>query len=386
MRMAIFDCFSGASGNMITASLLNVTLTESDLEDVVKKLGLDISFSVKRVSRKGISAPLIEVDENGEVNRSFREVREMILDARIDGRVKKESLGIFERLARAEGKVHGRDYSRAVFHEVGSDDAIFDVVSAVTGVLRLRDMGYGIFTTPVVTGRGFVDTIHGKYPVPAPATLEAARDSRLRLVLEGDGELLTPTGAAILAHFSEGEPLQPARVMSISYGAGSLEREVPNVLRLILAEHIERDMIAIVETNVDDVRGEDIAFALERIMEYSHDVSAIPALGKKGRPAYLIRAIADMSRVEDVARAMMEHTGTIGVRIMPVYHRMREHRHGMKVKVNVLGRDYEVRVKVSGDRMKPEHDDLRRIAAETGLSIVKLREIVARELNETAHR
>ncbi|AKG92334.1 TIGR00299 family protein [Geoglobus ahangari] len=386
MRAAIFDCFSGASGNMILASLLNVTLTERDLEDVVRKLNLNLDFEVRQVSRKGISAPLIEVSEGSGKTRTFEEVVGLIRGSELDSRVKAESLKVFERLAVAEGRVHGRDYRKAVFHEVGGDDAIFDVVSAVIGILRLMDMGYRVFTTPIMTGRGFAETMHGRYPIPAPATLEIARESRLKLVIDGEGELLTPTGAAILAHFSEGEPPNPLMVREVSYGAGSVEREVPNVLRLILAEVFERDEIAIVETNVDDMSGEDLAFAVERIMELSHDVSVIPALGKKGRPAYLIRAISDLSNAEDVARAMMEHTTTIGVRILPAYHRVKEVRRAGRVEVEVLGRQYEVGVKVAGGRAKPEYEDLRRIAVETGISMSRLREIVKREMDEAANR
>lgn len=386
MRMAIFDCFSGASGNMIVASLLNVTLTESDLENIVRELNLDLEFRVREVNRKGISAPLVEVDESSRHTRTFEKVASLIRDSGIDERVKKESLKIFERLAVAEGRVHGRDYRKAVFHEIGCDDAIFDIVSAATGIVRLMEKDYRVFTTPVVTGSGFVDTMHGRYPVPAPATLEVVKGSRLRLVFEGEGELLTPTGAAILAHFSEGEPPQPLTIENIAYGAGSADREIPNVIRLVLAESLESDAIAIVETNVDDMSGEDIAFAVERIMEHSHDVSVIPALGKKGRPAYLIRAITDLSRAEEVAKVMMEQTTTIGVRILPAYHRIKEHRKSGKIDVKVLGRRYNISVKVAGGKVKPEYEDLKRIAVETGMSIGRVREIVKREIDEATHR
>ena len=386
MRMAIFDCFSGASGNMIVASLLNVTLTEDELEKIIERLNLSLNLRVRSVSRRGVSAPLVEVEETEERTRTFEEVKKIIAESDLDDRVKKESLNIFERLAIAEGNVHGRDYRKAVFHEVGCDDAIFDVVSSTAGMLRLIERGYRIFTTPIVTGTGFVETSHGRYPVPAPATLEIVKGSGLKLVFEGSGELLTPTGAAILAHFSEGEPLSPIRVESVSYGAGSSERGVPNVIRLILASSFERDSVAIVETNVDDMSGEDLAFAIERIMECSHDVSVIPAVGKKGRAAYVIRAIADLSRAEDVAERMMEHTTTIGVRIIPSYHRMREVRETRKLTVNVQGRNYEVRVKVSGKTVKPEFDDLKKIAIETGLSIDRVRKAVEREIDEALNR
>jgi uncharacterized protein (TIGR00299 family) protein len=201
-------------------------------------------------------------------------------------------------------------------------DAIFDVVASVTGILRLKRKGYRFFATPIRLGSGFVEMHHGRYAVPAPATLEILSNSNLEVVFGGEGELLTPTAAAILSHFCEGTFRQPFVVEDVSYGAGSKETAEPNVLRLILGKSSVHDGVVLLETLVDDASGEVIGYAMEKIADKALDVSAVPAMGKKGRPAVLIRAVAKFSHAEEVARTMMSETGSIGVRIIPIYHRV----------------------------------------------------------------
>ena len=384
MRVAIFDAFSGASGNMIVGSMIGITLTEQDLEDIIKKLKLDIDFKIKRVNKRGISAKYLDVKEKSNPRR-FKEVVDLIKDSELDSNVKRESLKIFERLAKAEGKIHGRDYSEAVFHELGSDDAVFDIVSATTGILRLRDGGYRIFTTPIRVGSGFVDMDHGKYPIPAPATLEVLKDSRIEIAFDGEGELLTPTGAAILSHFSEGKPHFTFEVEEVSYGAGKLDLEIPNVLRLILGISQDSDGIIVLETTIDDMSGEHLSYALQKIAEKCYDVNLIQAMGKKGRPCYILKAITDYGRSEIVAEEIFRHTTSIGVRLSPVYHRIKARRKMERINISVSGKEYSVRVKISDYNIKPEFDDVVRIAEETGISVREIVRKIERELDEIAN-
>ena len=385
MRLAIFDCFSGAAGNMIVGTLLGVTLNKHDLEDVVKKLDLSIDFEIKQVRRSGIHANLIDVDET-MVGRSFKEVVKIVKTSDIGENVKRESLKVFTKLAEAEGRVHGRDYESAVFHEVGSDDAIFDIVCSVIGILRLKERGYRIFTTPLTTGRGFVESSHGKIPVPPPAVLEIAKNSKLKLVFGGDGELLTPTAVAILAHFSEGEPFFPLSVNEISYGAGKKDAKNPNLLRLILGTAQLSDQIALVETSVDDMSPEDMAYAVEKLSRICHDISIIPVTGKKGRPGWILKVIADFEMAEDVAEEVMANTTSIGVRIIPVYHRVRAARNEVAETIRIGGKEFNVRFKKSDYTSKPEFEDLKRIADETGIPLPKIRKAAEERMNETEDR
>ncbi len=385
MRLAIFDCFSGAGGNMIVGSLLGISLNEQDLKDVVEKLRLNIDFEIKKVKRAGIEANLIDVKEE-RTERRFKEVIDIIEKSEIDLRIKKESKEVFRRLAEAEGKVHGRNHEDAVFHEVGSDDAIFDIVCSVTGILRLKEKGYRIFTTPIATGRGFAETSHGKIPVPSPAVLEITKKSRIKLIFSGEGELLTPTAAAILAHFSEGEPSYPLSIHEINYSAGKRNENPPNLLRLILATSTLHDEIVVIETNIDDMSPEDLAYAVEKLSKMCHDVSVIPVTGKKGRSGWILKALADFERAEEVAEEIFKNTASIGVRVIPVYHRMKAERRRTIREIRVGGKTFNVRLKISDYTSKPEFDDLRRIAEEMDMPVGRVRKIVEESLNEAEDR
>ncbi len=382
--MAIFDCFSGASGDMIIASMLGLTLEESDLDDIIRVLRLDLDFKIEEVSKRGIKAKRIQVKEMRK-KRGYGEVVRLIKESRLNEELKKHVLKIFEKLAIAEGKIHGKDYKKAVFHEVGSDDAIFDIACSAKGILELRKNGYRIYTTPINAGRGFVESEHGIYPVPAPATLEIVRMSNLKIAVVGEGELLTPTGAAILAHFSEGEPNFSFYVERISYGAGYKDWEVPNLLRLILGESFEKDEVAVIETTVDDMTGEDLRHAMDVIMKESHDVYAIPGIGKKGRPCFEIKAICDAGKAERVADLILKQTSTLGVRILPFYHRIKVSRDVRNIRLKIGEREYSVRIKVSDYRFKPEFEDIRRISEESGLSIEEVRRAVELKIHEASN-
>ena len=181
MRVAIFDAFNGAGGDMIISTLIGTSLWNDDLDNIIENLGLNVSFTIKNVIVKGIHAKRVVV-EGERVDRRFEEVVAIVKSSPLDEEVKRESIAIFERIAKAEGKIHGKDFRKAVFHEVGSDDAIFDVVASVTGILRLKREGYRFFATPIRLGSGFIEMHHGRYAVPAPATLEILSNSSLEVV------------------------------------------------------------------------------------------------------------------------------------------------------------------------------------------------------------
>ena len=374
MKVAIFDPFNGAAGDMIISTLLQSALSRSDLDEVVNSLDLNIDFEIVDVVVRGIKAKKLTVVEKGAKERSYREVVDLIEKAEIDEGVKSDALKIFKILAEAEGKVHGKNFEDAVFHEVGSDDAIFDIVCSAMGFRRLAETGYSFYSMPVLTGRGFVEFSHGKYPVPAPAVMEILRNSRLKAVFDGEGELLTPTGAAILSYYCKNFPTMPVKVESVYYGAGSRETVVPNLLRLILGKVQLHDSISMIETTIDDISGEILGYAVEKLLEAEGvlDVSIIPAFGKKTRPSSIIRVIAGMERAEEVAAEVMRLTGSLGVRIFPVYHRAIAERSVGSVKVRIAGREFEVRFKRSSPgfkHVKPEFDDVARIADETNLPV-----------------
>ncbi len=377
MKVAIFDAFNGASGNMIISSLLGISLSEDDLRETIDALKLNISFRVEEVKKRGVSAKRVVVDEV-KAERSFYEVIKLIEEAKIEPRVKEDAKKIFEKIAVAEGAVHGRDYKRAVFHEIGSDDAIFDVVCSAKGIRRLIETGYRFFAGPIRLGSGFVNTNHGKYPVPAPAVLEILKNSKLEVVFDGEKELLTPTASAILSHYCEGVFRFPLRVEKISYGAGDYETEVPNVLRLILGFSELSDSIVVLETLVDDLSSEEIGYAIEKLRAENIDVVAIPVIGKKSRPAIKIEVLTKFEKAEESAMQLMRDTGSLGVRMIPVYHRMISERELEEREVEINGKKFRVRFKVSKTigRIKPEFEDVSRIARDLNIPIYRVYRIL----------
>jgi len=384
MRIAIVESSNGASGDMLIASMLGIVIDERDLRKIKDDLGLNLEFKVEEVVKSGVRAKKLVIKEK-KVERTFKEVTNMIRSLRGEfATIAPIAIGIFRRMAEAEAKVHGKEVDEIVFHEIGSDDAIFDVLAASLGFKRLKERGYEIFSTPINLGGGEVETPHGVYPVPPPAVLEIIKNSKLEVFFGRveDGELLTPTAAAILAEFSEGSFYQTFKVEEIGYGAGERETSKPNVLRLIIGSTTTADRIAIVETNVDDASGEIIGNAINTLMQKSLDVIAIPYFGKKNRPGFLLKAICELDEADEVAELMMEETGSIGVRIIPVHHRIVSFREIGEKELSIGGKKFRVRVKTSypaGKLVKPEFDDVRKIASDLGISLPEAyREVLKR--------
>lgn len=383
MRLAIFDTFSGAGGDMIVSVLTGTALNENDLRRIAGELNLSINIRVENIVEKGISARRAVIVDDKKVKRSYTDVINLINTSQLPENIKRESNKVFEKMARAEGKIHGRDYEKTVFHEVGSDDAIFDIVASVTGLLRLKEKGYSFYTTPIRLGSGSVDMHHGRYPVPAPATVEILKGSKLEVLMEGEGELFTPTAAAILSHFCKGSFRQPFKIENVVYGAGSRELiGKPNVLRLITGKMVEHDSVVVLETLIDDISGELVAHAMEKIGEDVLDVSAIPATGKKGRPAIILRAIVEFSKSEEVGQKIISETGSLGVRIYPVYHRLVAHREVKEVEVDINQTRFKVRVKESGQLLKPEFEDVKRISETLNIPLIVVYRKVLQQLGE----
>ena len=383
MKVAIFDAFNGAGGDMIVASLLGLSLKEEDLYRISGELGLKLEIGIRDVNVKGIKAKKVEVSDS-KIERSYKEVVEILENSDLDENIKKDAKNIFKILAMAEGDIHGYEYENAVFHEIGSDDAIFDIVCAVTGIRRLIEQGYSFFVNPIRIGSGFVDISHGKYPVPAPATLQILKNSNLEVIFDGEGELLTPTAAAIFSYYCKKALKIPVEVEGIYYGAGSKETEVPNVLRLIVGNANFHDSIVILETNLDDVSGEILGYAFEKMqrVEGVLDVSVIHSFGKKSRPSILLRVIAKIEKAEEVCREIMRLTGTLGVRVIPVYHRIVAKRLEENVKVELGGKTFSVKIKRSEPsfhHIKPDFEDVVKIAEELNRPVIEVyREILAR--------
>ncbi|MDR3270197.1 MAG: nickel pincer cofactor biosynthesis protein LarC, partial [Peptococcaceae bacterium] len=234
MKIAYFDCFSGISGDMILGALVDAGLEIERLRQELALLHLTgYELQAEKVRKQGIAATRVRVlTAESPEQRRLADIRRLIQDSALPSQVKERSVRIFTRLAEAEGKIHQSAAEEIHFHEVGALDAIVDIVGSVLG---LHQLGIGkIVSSPLCTGKGFVQCAHGWLPVPAPATLELLRGCPI-YAGEIDKELVTPTGAAILSTLSAGfGDMPPLRVRTVGYGAGGYELERPNVVRLIL--------------------------------------------------------------------------------------------------------------------------------------------------------
>jgi uncharacterized protein (TIGR00299 family) protein len=396
MKALVFEPFSGASGDMILGSLLDLGVKESKIAEAISVFNLELD--VKEVEKRGIIAKKVSYalknNKFGEGTRnvgsytSYTDIVGTIERSGLSEAIIKNALSVFERIANAEAKVHGDPKERLTFHEIGALDTIGDLVGGTIAFLELHpDI---IISTPISVGSGFVDTEHGLFPVPVPATVEILKATSLLYrggPIESASELLTPTGAALFAHFVHRAEtfLPPMRVEKTGYGAGSRDLPMPNVLRASLGEveGLSRDAIEVLETNVDNVTGELMGNLIEVLMAAgAKDVAVSPVLMKKGRTGYSIRVITTPHDAARIAYKMMEETGSLGVRVMPVKHRFVANREEKKVKVRIKGVEKEIGVKIGRDaqgtvlNVSAEFEDVKRVANELKMPLKDVMKIV----------
>ena len=321
MRISYFDCFSGASGDMILAAMVDAGLDVDVLADRLSGLAVSgYSLRAQKVDKQGFSATNFEVALDGkheQPHRHLSNVLELIEASKLSDAVKQRAGRIFKRLAEAEATVHGTTAERIHFHEVGAVDAIVDVVGAVVG-LELLGIER-IVCSPIPTGSGTVRCAHGVLPVPAPATAELLRGVPLAECDE-PAELTTPTGAAILTSLAESfGPLPEMTLERVGVGAGRRDGATrPNVMRLLLGESTttgEQDEVMVIEANLDDQDAQGIGYTFERLLEAGAlDVYATPVLMKKNRPGTKLSVIVrccDLDRIEEL---LFAETTTFGLR------------------------------------------------------------------------
>ncbi|ELZ87070.1 nickel pincer cofactor biosynthesis protein LarC [Haloferax volcanii] len=325
-------------------------------------------------------------------HRTYPEVVDLVESMNLPPGVVADATAIFRVLGEAEAEVHGTDLDATHFHEVGADDAVADVVGVC---LLLDDLGVDrVVTGPVAVGGGETEMSHGTYPVPAPAVVNitAAADWSVR---GGpvEAELLTPTGAAILAHLAEGvETLPSMSVESSGYGAGGWEfPDHPNVLRAVVGDggsRLVRDEITVLETNLDDASPEVLGGLQATLKDAgARDVTIVPTTMKKSRPGHLVKVVVKPEDAERVAYRLAVETGTLGIREHGAGHRWTARREFETATLDIDGDDYEVSVKVASDAdgvvydRSAEYDDALAVANETG---VPVREIMRRAVDAVA--
>jgi len=314
------DCASGAAGDMMLGALIDLGASVDFIGDALDAIGAGRArLHVDRVVKHGISAVDVKVDAaGGHAHTKYGSIRERIVGAKLTDGTRTRALDIFDRLARAEAKLHGTTVDAVEFHEVGAIDSIVDVVGTAAA---LDDVGpRSISCASVAMGHGFVRSAHGILPVPAPAALEVLREAGGVMADGGlSRELCTPTGAAILAaSVTSWTPAPTGRAIATGWGAGDLEfADRPNVLRVTAIEPLPGAATSVwqIDANIDDMSGELCAPAAEAAFAAGAlDVWWTPVTMKKGRPALVLSALAEPAAKDAVIAAILRETTTIGVR------------------------------------------------------------------------
>lgn len=319
MNVAYLDCFSGISGDMLVGALIDAGLSFDRLKETLGSLpvkGYDLE--VRREGRNHIhgSRFLVHPVATEPVHRGIREIRQMIHESGLSHWVKTKSVEIFESLARVEGKIHDCPPEEIHFHEIGATDSIIDIVGSVFGMEALGIRTLHASGLPL--GTGFVDTQHGRIPVPAPATLALLEGVPVR-GSEPPMEMVTPTGAALVKGLVHAfGSLPPMIVEKVGYGVGSRTLpDRPNLLRLIVGrmEAEETETVVILEANVDDIHPEWLGFLMERLFRGGAlDVAFLPAQMKKNRPGTAIQVIGMPEHKDKLMEILFSESTTLGVR------------------------------------------------------------------------
>jgi uncharacterized protein (TIGR00299 family) protein len=379
VRVLHFDCFSGISGDMTLAALIDAGVDADAIRRGLDSLGLPIKLEAEKVRKGGFAATAVRIDAPDQAkHRHLPQVEEIVRKGALTERQRDLALRIFRRLAEAEATAHGLPLERVQFHEVGALDSIADIVGVAIGLDLLG--AERITSRPVPTGGGTVPCAHGLMPVPAPGTAALLQGVPLA-PCSIQAELTTPTGAAILTTVVQEWLEQPVMTVErIGQGAGRRDlKEQPNLLRIFVGtaqSPAESDCVWVLETNLDDLPAEVVGYCYEQLLAAGAlDVYSTPIFMKKNRPGVLLSAIAPEAQVPALEEVLFRETSTFGVRRYPVS------RHKLQRKACTVATPWgEVQGKLGWQEgrppvFSPEYEDCARVARQHG---VPLREVYAR--------
>jgi uncharacterized protein (TIGR00299 family) protein len=391
MRTIYFDCISGASGDMVLGALIDAG---ADVDWVRRELAaLDIDgweLDIHQVTRGSVRATRCEVVvAHDDTERTYSDIVRILTSTDLSAPVKEKARRTFEVLARAEARMHGVPVENVHLHEVGALDAIVDIVGSAAALESLAPDE--VITSSIPTGTGFVETAHGLLPLPAPAVTEILRGATL--FERGTDELVTPTGAALLAAFTDRfDRMPPLELDATGYGAGARDtsRE-PNVLRVLVGRSaevatpgptLESELRAVqetaaplptttlLETNIDDMTPELLPDVIDSLLAAgAQDAWLTSIVMKKGRPAFMLSALVGSTELDRALDVVYRETTTLGVRMREV---VKDELARAWVEVDVSGQPVRVKVGLRGGEvvtLAPEHDDAARAARSTGLPL-----------------
>jgi len=376
MRAAYFDCFSGISGDMVLAALVDLGWPVKELERELDKLDLfDYQIEAEKVAKKGITSTQINISiKEDKKERKLKDILSILDKSKLEEKIKEQSRAIFIRLANVEAKIHGKSPEEIHFHELGGLDTIIDVVGAVAG---MKYLGIDkVYSSSLSLGKGFVKCSHGTIPVPAPATLELLKGIPV-CGSNIEAELVTPTGAAIISTVAENfGQMPPMKIDNIGYGAGQRDLPIPNLLRVslgMLKNAYEEDVVSLIQTNIDDMNPEFYEHIADRLFHQGAlDVFLTPIQMKRTRPATMLSVITDEEKTEKMLELIFDETTTLGVRISKIKRR-KLNREGRKVATK-YGK-VEVKIgKLDGmvKNISPSYEECRKIATRLNIPLKKV--------------
>ncbi|MBM4256898.1 MAG: nickel pincer cofactor biosynthesis protein LarC [Deltaproteobacteria bacterium] len=387
MNIAYFDAFSGMSGDMTVGALLHLGVSLDALREELRKLPL-AGYHLHQTERmlSGIRATKFNVEVHDPLHeRSFRAIARMLAESDLLPPVKDASLRIFTVLAEAEGRVHGVAPEAVHFHEVGAIDSIVDIVGTAFGLhaLGIDD----VYVSPLPMGKGLVPSRHGILPIPGPATVELLKGIPVRLD-DGEAEMVTPTGAAIVAALARPTTLPTFVPSAVGYGAGDRTfADRPNLLRILLGtsqEHARTEQLVMIETNVDDLNPELYDYVMERVFAAGARDAFLSSIHmKKNRPGILLQVLCDPATQERLSAIIFAETSTIGVRSYKV-ERVALRRESKDV-TTIYG---TVRVKMAYSpegrvNVAPEYEDCKRLAQERNIPLKEVYEAAVLAARQT---
>jgi pyridinium-3,5-bisthiocarboxylic acid mononucleotide nickel chelatase len=386
MKIAYADCFSGISGDMFLASLLDAGLPLEVLQDSIEKLSLPekVELRLTETHKGGLRAANLEVIvPDSHHHRHLSDILDILSGSQLSDQVKQNATKVFTLLAEAEARVHGEPVEQVHFHEVGALDSIVDVAGAAIGLDALGIER--LYASPLPYGSGTIDSDHGQLPLPAPATLEVLRLAHAPLMPSpAQVELVTPTGAAILSALATFE--RPAlAITALGVGAGKRDLPWPNLMRLIIGEMSENgtsEMVQI-ETNIDDMNPQFYGYVMEKLFAAgAKDVYLTPIQMKKNRPGTLLGVIAYRQDEAALSELILRETTTLGLRVLPIsrHETQREFR-----KIHTNYGDLTVKLKFLNGKViqsVPEYDECVRLANENGVSLAEIYESAHQALKE----
>ncbi len=373
MMIAYLDAVSGISGNMFLGCLVDAGVTLETLRGIIAGLKLPLhewSIDVKEIKKGPLRATQVLVHAaDGHTHRHLSDIQSLIAFSDLPAFVKERSIAVFQRLANAEARVHGSTPEKVHFHEVGAVDTIIDIVGVVAG---LNELGVEkLYASSLPLAPGWIDTQHGPMALPAPATLELLTEvGAPTRPAPGDGEWVTPTGAALVAQLAVFQ--QPEMTLAkIGIGAGTKDAAWPNIARLWLGKNVGTGAMVQIETNIDDMNPQLFGPVMENLLAAgAADVWLTPVQMKKNRPGVVLCVLTSASLEEQMVQILLQHTTTLGVRVHAL-----AHRHEAERAIKEVDTQYgTIRLKIKllegrSTGATPEFEDCRRLADQHGVPV-----------------